>query len=190
MKLKKPIQIIFNVLLQVLDDGQLTDSRGRKVDFSNTIIIMTSNLGATALRDDKTVGFGAKDINHDHSAMEKRILEELKKTYRPEFINRIDEKVVFHSLSQEDMRQVVAIMVQPLIKNLEEKGITLKMQPSALKYLSEVGYDVEMGARPLRRTIQTEIEDKLSEFILSGQLKTGKTLKIGMSQGKLKFDMV
>lgn len=88
------------------------------------------------------------------------------------------------------MRQVVAIMVQPLIKNLEEKGITLKMQPSALKYLSEVGYDVEMGARPLRRTIQTEIEDKLSEFILSGQLKTGKTLKIGMSQGKLKFDMV
>ncbi|GAB6707055.1 ATP-dependent Clp protease ATP-binding subunit [Streptococcus uberis] len=181
---------IFNVLLQVLDDGQLTDSRGRKVDFSNTIIIMTSNLGATALRDDKTVGFGAKDINHDHSAMEKRILEELKKNYRPEFINRIDEKVVFHSLSQEDMRQVVTIMVQPLIKNLEEKGITLKMQPSALKYLSEVGYDVEMGARPLRRTIQTEIEDKLSEFILSGQLKTGKTLKIGMSQGKLKFDMV
>lgn len=181
---------IFNVLLQVLDDGQLTDSRGRKVDFSNTLIIMTSNLGATALRDDKTVGFGAKAINHDHKAMENRILEELKKTYRPEFINRIDEKVVFHSLSQEDLRQVVMIMVKPLIKNLEEKGITLKIQPSALKYLSEIGYDLEMGARPLRRTVQTEIEDKMSELILSGQLESGNTLKIGLRQGKLTFDIV
>ncbi|MGT2807812.1 ATP-dependent Clp protease ATP-binding subunit [Streptococcus iniae] len=180
---------IFNVLLQVLDDGMLTDSRGRRVDFSNTIIIMTSNLGATALRDDKTVGFGAKAISHDHTAMEKRILEELKKAYKPEFINRIDEKVVFHSLSQEDMRQVVMIMVQPLINTLAEKGISLKLQPSALKYLSEKGYDVEMGARPLRRTLQTEIEDKLSELILSGQLSAGHALKIGMSQGKLKYDI-
>lgn len=181
---------IFNVLLQVLDDGMLTDSRGRKVDFTNTIIIMTSNLGATAIRDDKTVGFGARDINQDHEAMEKRILEELKKAYRPEFINRIDEKVVFHSLTQEDMRQVVMIMVKPLIATLQEKGITLKFQPSALKHLSEKGYDVEMGARPLRRTIQTEVEDKLSELILSGQLESGTTLKIGLSQGKLKFDIV
>ncbi|CAM4174114.1 ATP-dependent Clp protease ATP-binding subunit [Streptococcus penaeicida] len=180
---------IFNVLLQVLDDGMLTDSRGRKVDFTNTIIIMTSNLGATALRDDKTVGFGARDINQDHGAMEKRILEELKKAYRPEFINRIDEKVVFHSLTQDDMRQVVMIMIKPLIATLQEKGITLKFQPSALKHLSEKGYDVEMGARPLRRTIQTEVEDKLSELILSGQLESGKTLKIGLSQGKLKFDI-
>lgn len=136
---------IFNVLLQVLDDGILTDSRGRKVDFSNTIIIMTSNLGATALRDDKTVGFGVKDIHQDHQAMEKRILEELRKTYRPEFINRIDEKVVFHSLTQDNMRDVVKIMVRPLITTLAEKGITLKIQPLALKHLSEVGYDEHMG---------------------------------------------
>lgn len=180
---------IFNVLLQVLDDGMLTDSRGRRVDFSNTIIIMTSNLGATALRDDKTVGFGAKDISQDHQAMEKRILEELKKSYRPEFINRIDEKVVFHSLSQEDMKEVVMIMVKPLVTNLAEKGVSLKIQPSALNYLSEEGYDVEMGARPLRRTIQTHIEDKLSELILSGDLSSGHQLKIGMSHGKLKFDI-
>ncbi|MGT2935566.1 ATP-dependent Clp protease ATP-binding subunit [Streptococcus castoreus] len=178
---------IFNVLLQVLDDGMLTDSRGRKVDFSNTIIIMTSNLGATALRDDKTVGFGVKGINHDHQAMEKRILEELKKTYRPEFINRIDEKVVFHSLTQENMREVVKIMVQPLVATLAEKGITLKFQPLALKQLAEAGYDVEMGARPLRRTLQTEVEDKLSELILSGDLTSGHTLKIGVSHGKLSF---
>lgn len=180
---------IFNILLQVLDDGMLTDSRGRKVDFSNTIIIMTSNLGATALRDDKTVGFGAKAISQDHQAMEKRILEELKKAYRPEFINRIDEKVVFHSLTQENMRDVVKIMVKPLIAALAEKHISLKFQPSALKYLSEAGYDVEMGARPLRRTLQTEVEDRLAELMLSGDLSSGQSLKIGVSRGKLAFDI-
>lgn len=180
---------IFNVLLQVLDDGVLTDSRGRKVDFSNTIIIMTSNLGATALRDDKTVGFGAKDISHDYTAMQKRIMEELKKAYRPEFINRIDEKVVFHSLSQDNMREVVKIMVKPLILALKDKGMDLKFQPSALKHLAEDGYDIEMGARPLRRTIQTQVEDHLSELLLANQVKEGQVINIGVSKGKLKFDI-
>ncbi|HGD6746006.1 TPA: ATP-dependent Clp protease ATP-binding subunit [Streptococcus agalactiae] len=180
---------IFNVLLQVLDDGVLTDSRGRKVDFSNTIIIMSSNLGATALRDDKTVGFGAKDISHDYTAMQKRIMEELKKAYRPEFINRIDEKVVFHSLSQDNMREVVKIMVKPLILALKDKGMDLKFQPSALKHLAEDGYDIEMGARPLRRTIQTQVEDHLSELLLANQVKEGQVIKIGVSKGKLKFDI-
>ncbi|HFH9111290.1 TPA: ATP-dependent Clp protease ATP-binding subunit [Streptococcus agalactiae] len=180
---------IFNVLLQVLDDGVLTDSRGRKVDFSNTIIIMTSNLGATALRDDKTVGFGAKDISHDYTAMQKRIMEELKKAYRPEFINRIDEKVVFHSFSQDNMREVVKIMVKPLILALKDKGMDLKFQPSALKHLAEDGYDIEMGARPLRRTIQTQVEDHLSELLLANQVKEGQVIKIGVSKGKLKFDI-
>lgn len=180
---------IFNVLLQVLDDGVLTDSRGRKVDFSNTIIIMTSNLGATALRDDKTVGFGAKDISHDYTAMQKRIMEELKKAYRPEFINRIDEKVVFHSLSQDNMREVVKIMVKPLVLALKDKGMDLKFQPSALKHLAEDGYDIEMGARPLRRTIQTQVEDHLSELLLANQVKEGQVIKIGVSKGKLKFDI-
>lgn len=180
---------IFNVLLQVLDDGVLTDSRGRKVDFSNTIIIMTSNLGATALRDDKTVGFGAKDISHDYTAMQKRIMEELKKAYRPEFINRIDEKVVFHSLSQDNMREVVKFMVKPLILALKDKGMDLKFQPSALKHLAEDGYDIEMGARPLRRTIQTQVEDHLSELLLANQVKEGQVIKIGVSKGKLKFDI-
>ena len=180
---------IFNVLLQVLDDGQLTDSKGRKVDFSNTIIIMTSNLGATSLRDDKTVGFGARDIRLDHANMEKRMLEELKKAYRPEFINRIDEKVVFHSLSAEDMQEVVKVMVKPLIVSLAEKGIELKFQASALKLLAQEGYDVEMGARPLRRTLQTQVEDKLSELLLTGDLTTGQTLKVGVKAGQLKFEV-
>ena len=180
---------IFNVLLQVLDDGVLTDSKGRKVDFSNTIIIMTSNLGATALRDDKTVGFGAKDIRFDQENMEKRIFEELKKAYRPEFINRIDEKVVFHSLDSDHMQEIVKIMVKPLIASLAEKGIDLKLQASALKLLASQGYNPEMGARPLRRTLQTEVEDKLAELLLKGELVAGKTLKIGVKAGQLKFDI-
>ncbi|MGT2907753.1 ATP-dependent Clp protease ATP-binding subunit [Streptococcus dentiloxodontae] len=180
---------VFNVLLQVLDDGVLTDSRGRKVDFTNTIIIMTSNLGATALRDDKTVGFGAQALANNHANMEKRILEELKKTYRPEFINRIDEKVVFHSLREEELQAIVKLMVAPLVAALAEKGSTLKFQPAALKRLAKDGYDVEMGARPLRRTIQTQIEDQLSELILSGKVTAGQTLKIGVKQGEFYFDV-
>ena len=181
---------IFNILLQVLDDGVLTDSKGRKIDFSNTIIIMTSNLGATSLRDDKTVGFGARDIRLDQKNMEKRMLEELKKTYRPEFINRIDEKVVFHSLSEQDMQEVVKIMVKPLVASLAEQGITLKFQASALKLLAKEGYDIEMGARPLRRTIQTQVEDQLAELLLKGEVMAGQTLKVGVKAGQLKFDIV
>lgn len=171
------------------EGGELTDSKGRKVDFSNTIIIMTSNLGATALRDDKTVGFGAKDIRFDQENMEKRMFEELKKAYRPEFINRIDEKVVFHSLSSDHMQEVVKIMVKPLVASLAEKGIDLKLQASALKLLANQGYDPEMGARPLRRTLQTEVEDKLAELLLKGDLVAGSTLKIGVKAGQLKFDI-
>ncbi|HFI0256605.1 TPA: ATP-dependent Clp protease ATP-binding subunit [Streptococcus suis] len=181
---------IFNVLLQVLDDGVLTDSKGRKVDFSNTIIIMTSNLGATALRDDKTVGFGAVDLSKNHKEVEKRIFEELKKAYRPEFINRIDEKVVFHSLTESHMQDVVKVMVKPLLEVTVAKGITLKLQPSALKLLAKQGYDPEMGARPLRRLLQTKLEDPLAEMLLRGELPTGSTLKVGVKGEELKFDVV
>ena len=167
----------------------LTDSRGRKVDFSNTIIIMTSNLGATALRDDKTVGIWGRVTWLMITMLCKNASWKSLETYRPEFINRIDEKVVFHHLTQENMRDVVKIMVKPLIATLAEKDITLKFQPSALKYLAEAGYDPEMGARPLRRTIQDKVEDKLSELILSGNLASGNTLKIGVSKGQLKFDI-
>lgn len=139
---------------------------------------------------DKTVGFGAQEISHNHQAMQSRIMEELKKAYRPEFINRIDEKVVFHSLSSQDMQEVVKIMVKPLIASLAEKGIDLKLQASALKLLAQQGYDPEMGARPLRRTLQTEVEDKLAELLLKGELEAGKTLKIGVKAGQLKFEIV
>ncbi|MDU2238843.1 MAG: AAA family ATPase, partial [Streptococcus mitis] len=180
---------VMHMFLQVLDDGRLTDGQGRTVSFKDTIIIMTSNLGAKALRDDKTVGFGAKDIRFDQANMEKRMFEELKKAYRPEFINRIDEKVVFHSLSSDHMQEVVKIMVKPLVASLAEKGIDLKLQASALKLLANQGYDPEMGARPLRRTLQTEVEDKLAELLLKGELEAGSTLKIGVKAGQLKFDI-
>lgn len=118
------------------------------------------------------------------------MMEELKKAYRPEFINRIDEKVVFHSLTSEDMQEVVKIMVQPLISSLAEKGIKLKFQPSALKLLAQEGYDPEMGARPLRRILQTRVEDHLSELLLAGELKTGQSLKVGVKARKLKFEVL
>ena len=180
---------IFNVLLQVLDDGVLTDSKGRKIDFSNTLIIMTSNLGATALRDDKTVGFGALDLSRSQEHMEKRIFEELKKAYRPEFINRIDEKVVFHSLSDQDMEDVVKVMIKPLVAITAEKGIALKFQPAALKLLAQEGFDPDMGARPLRRLLQTKVEDRLAEMLLREEVGAGDQLKIGVSSGQLKFEV-
>ena len=158
---------VFNIMLQILDDGFVTDTKGRKVDFRNTIIIMTSNLGATALRDDKTVGFGAKNITADYSAMQSRILEELKRHYRPEFLNRIDENIVFHSLESQEIEQIVKIMSKSLIKRLAEQDIHVKLTPSAIKLIAEVGFDPEYGARPLRKALQKEVEDLLSEQLLS-----------------------
>ncbi|MDR2976452.1 MAG: ATP-dependent Clp protease ATP-binding subunit [Streptococcaceae bacterium] len=178
---------VFNLLLQILDDGFVTDTKGRKVDFRNTIIIMTSNLGATALRDDKTVGFGAKDWSQDYQAMKKRILEELKLQYRPEFLNRIDEIVVFKPLTKEELQQIVKLLLKPLTERLADQGITVKFRSTAIKYISQKGFDPEYGARPLRKAIEREVEDELSQLVLSGQLKAGSTLSIGIEKEKLKF---
>ncbi|MGF2049127.1 ATP-dependent Clp protease ATP-binding subunit [Lactococcus lactis] len=181
---------VFNIMLQILDDGFVTDTKGRKVDFRNTIIIMTSNLGATALRDDKTVGFGAKNITADYSAMKSRILEELKRHYRPEFLNRIDENIVFHSLESQEIEQIVKIMSKSLIKRLAEQDIHVKLTPSAVKLIAEVGFDPEYGARPLRKALQKEIEDLLSEQLLSGEIKAGNHVSIGASNKKIKIAQI
>jgi ATP-dependent Clp protease ATP-binding subunit ClpC len=178
---------VFNILLQILDDGFVTDTKGRKVDFRNTIIIMTSNLGATALRDDKTVGFGAKDWSQDYEAMKKRILEELKKQYRPEFLNRIDEIIVFKNLTRDELQQIVKLMLKPLTERLAAQDITVKFRTTAVKYISQKGFDPEYGARPLRKAIEREVEDELSQLILSGRLKAGNSLSIGIERDKLKF---
>lgn len=181
---------VFNIMLQILDDGFVTDTKGRKVDFRNTIIIMTSNLGATALRDDKTVGFGAKNITADYSAMKSRILKELKRHYRPEFLNRIDENIVFHSLESQEIEQIVKIMSKSLIKRLAEQDIHVKLTPSAVKLIAEVGFDPEYGARPLRKALQKEVEDLLSEQLLSGEIKAGNHVSIGASNKKIKIAQI
>ena len=134
---------VFNILLQVLDDGFLTDSKGRKVDFRNTIIIMTSNLGATALRDEKSVGFGAKDVSDDYEAMAAKVRETLKKTFRPEFLNRLDETVVFHSLNKEEIHQIVKLMAKNIIDRIKEQNINLKITPAAIDIVAEAGFDAE-----------------------------------------------
>ena len=176
---------VFNILLQVLDDGMLTDGKGRKVDFKNTIIIMSSNLGATALRDEKEVGFGAVRDQFNHDSMESRIREEMKKYFRPEFLNRIDESVVFHSLNKEELRKIVRLLTDDLIKQLAEQEIDLRITSTALDIIAEKGYNPEYGARPLRRAIQTNIEDLLSDEIISGAVKAGDSITIGGSKGEL-----
>lgn len=180
---------VFNILLQVLDDGHLTDSKGRKVDFKNTIIIMTSNLGATALRDEKSVGFSTKDKKKDHKAMEKRILEELKNTFRPEFINRIDETIVFHSLEKDELTEIVKLMGNTIIKRLKELDIHVKITPAANEVIAKAGFDPEYGARPLRRALQKEVEDRLSEELLNGTVKIGDEVTIGAVKGKIRIQV-
>lgn len=176
---------IFNILLQVLDDGYLTDAKGRRVDFRNTILIMTSNLGATQLRKEKSVGFNAVDQSKDQRAMEKRILEELKKAYRPEFLNRIDETVVFNSLDASEIHEIVKIMSRQIVARMAEQGIQLKITPSAIDVIGKAGFDPEYGARPIRRALQREIEDKLSEALISGQVQIGDAVTIGASKGHI-----
>ncbi|EGP4838721.1 TPA: ATP-dependent Clp protease ATP-binding subunit [Enterococcus faecium] len=180
---------VFNLLLQVLDDGHLTDSKGRKVDFRNTIMIMTSNIGATQIREEKNVGFNIQDVTKDHKAMQKRILEELKKAFRPEFLNRIDETVVFHSLSKDEIHTIVQIMSKAIIKRLKEQDIQVKITPSAIDVIGKAGFDPEYGARPIRRALQKEIEDRLSEALLGGEIRLGDHVTVGASKGKITLNV-
>ncbi|MFQ9321550.1 MAG: ATP-dependent Clp protease ATP-binding subunit [Enterococcus durans] len=180
---------VFNLLLQVLDDGHLTDSKGRKVDFRNTIMIMTSNIGATQIREEKNVGFNVQDITKDHKAMQKRILEELKKTFRPEFLNRIDETVVFHSLNKEEIHAIVEIMSRAIVKRLKDKDIQVKITPAAVDVIGKAGFDPEYGARPIRRALQKEVEDRLSEALLGGEIHLGDQVTVGASKGKITLNV-
>lgn len=176
---------VFNILLQVLDDGVLTDGKGRKVDFKNTIIIMSSNLGATALRDEKEVGFGAAERRFDHDSMETKIREEMKQYFRPEFLNRIDEAIVFHALEKEHLREIVRLLTNDLIQQLADQDVDLRITPAALDILADAGYDPEYGARPLRRAIQAKVEDMLSDELISGRVKAGDKITVGGSQGEI-----
>ncbi|RVU70724.1 MULTISPECIES: ATP-dependent Clp protease ATP-binding subunit [Lactobacillus] len=180
---------VFNLLLQVLDEGFLTDSKGRKVDFRNTIIIMTSNLGTRNLFDSKAVGFNADNADQAKARAEK-VDQALKQFFRPEFLNRIDETIIFEELTKEQLRQIVTLLTHKLVARLAEKKITLKLSRAALDKMAKDGHNPEMGARPLRRAIQNDIEDKIAEMLINGELQAGDTLKIGASHDKLKFAIV
>ena len=180
---------VFNLLLQVLDEGFLTDSKGRKVDFRNTIIIMTSNLGSRTLFDSKAVGFNADKVDQA-KARQAKVEQAIKQFFRPEFLNRIDETIIFDELTKKQLRDIVTLLTHKLVVRLQKKGITLKISRAALDKIVQDGYDPENGARPLRRAIQNDIEDKLAEMLITSEVKSNDTLKIGSQHDHLKFDVV
>ncbi|CAG9622250.1 ATP-dependent protease ATP-binding subunit ClpC [Sutcliffiella rhizosphaerae] len=175
---------VFNILLQVLEDGRLTDSKGRTVDFRNTLVIMTSNVGADALKRNKYVGFNVQDENQNYKDMKGKVMEELKKAFRPEFLNRVDEMIVFHSLEKKHLKEIVTLLSDQLTTRLKEQEIDLELTEAAKEKISEEGYDPEYGARPLRRAIQKHVEDKLSEELLRGNIEKGKKIILDVADGE------
>ena len=180
---------VFNILLQVLDDGHITDSQGRKVDFCNTVIIMTSNAGAQSIIDPKKLGFNTReDAAGDYKRMKSNVMNEVKLIFRPEFLNRIDEILVFHPLSQEEMKKIVGMMCKDLVKRAKEQlDISLTIRDSVKKHIVETGTDQKYGARPLRRAVQNQLEDKLAEAVLTGEVLRGPEVVAGMSKKEIKF---
>ncbi|HIX63494.1 MAG TPA: ATP-dependent Clp protease ATP-binding subunit [Candidatus Mediterraneibacter colneyensis] len=180
---------VFNILLQVLDDGHITDSQGRKVDFSNTVIIMTSNAGAKAIIEPKKLGFSAKeDPAGDYKRMKQNVMDEVKMIFRPEFLNRIDETIVFHALDKSHMKKIVTLLCRDLTKRLSDQmGIRLTLRESAKNLIAEKGTDTKYGARPLRRALQTELEDKLADAVLNGEVKRGDHVEAGAFKKEIRF---
>ena len=180
---------VFNILLQVLDDGHITDSKGRKIDFSNTVIIMTSNAGAKAIIEPKKLGFAAKDDPAgDYKRMKQNVMDEVKQIFRPEFLNRIDEIIVFHALEKTHMKKIVTLMCRDFTKRIEDQmDIRLTLRESAKALIAEKGTDAKYGASPLRRALQTELEDKLAEAILNGEVKRGDCIEAGTVKKEIRF---
>ena len=180
---------VFNILLQVLDDGHITDAQGRKVDFKNTILIMTSNAGAAAIQEPKKLGFLAgDDEKQNYQRMKGNVMEEVKRVFKPEFLNRIDEIIVFHSLNKEEIAKIVALLLKEFEKRCKDQmDIELHVRDSVKKHIAETGYDAKYGARPLKRAIQTQLEDALAEEILEGRIKRGDKVAVGYVNDKMRF---
>ena len=181
---------MFNILLQIFDDGHLADAKGRRVDFRNAIIVMTSNLGSDLIRRENTIGFNlksddAKTEEQAYQRMKDKVLEEVKRFFRPEFLNRIDSTVVFHSLNRAHILNIVSLQLKEVEKQLLDKHISLEVTDEAKVYLAEKGYDPDFGARPLRRLIQDVVEDQLSEEILSGRLNEGDVAHVDIQDGEI-----
>ena len=180
---------VFNILLQVLDDGHITDAQGRKIDFKNTVLIMTSNAGAENIISPKRLGFASNDdAKERYRFMKERVMEEVKRMFKPEFLNRIDEIIVFHQLSQDHMKEIVDIMLKGICRRtLTQMNLKLTVDDSAKAFLVEKGYDEKYGARPLRRAIQNLLEDGLAEAVLDGKVKAGDGVTVTKGDDGLKF---
>jgi ATP-dependent Clp protease ATP-binding subunit ClpC len=178
---------VFNILLQLMDDGSLTDSFGRKVDFRNTVVIMTSNVGTRMIKDGKTVGFGAEQIDSSYDVMKRKVSDELKKLFNPELLNRIDESIIFRALTIEDIKQIIDIELADVAKRLADKGISFELTDEGRNFLAKKGFEPMLGARPLKRAIQKFLEDPLAEELLRGQFAGDSQLVIGADEEKLTF---
>ena len=183
---------VFNILLQILEDGRLTDGQGRVVDFKNTVVVMTSNAGAHELKRQRSLGFGssASDEEKGYEMMRDNIMDEVKKTFRPEFLNRVDEIIVFHTLEQPEIDAIAKLMMEGVKERLRERGMELEVEDEALRVISKSGYDLQYGARPLRRAIQRMVEDALSEEILLGHIKLGDRVRAYSENGELRFQPI
>ena len=180
---------VFNILLQILEDGRLTDAQGRTVDFSNTVLIMTSNVGAHLIQKEKPLGFVAEqDEEESYSKMKDNVLNELKRVFRPEFLNRLDEVIVFHALNEQHLEKIVDLMLEQLNERMKEFDIKIQVTENGKKVITKEGFDPMLGARPLRRAIQRLVENPLSEKILEGKIKEGDTVLIDSDNGKLTFN--
>ena len=186
-EVEKAHPYVFNILLQILEDGRLTDNSGRTVSFKNTIIVMTSNAGASTIGTARTLGFGASALAEvsGYEAMKESVMKEVKSLFRPEFINRVDELIVFHSLGEEDIRQIAGLMLGQVADRLKEREITLSWTEDALRELVKEGYDPKYGARPLRRVIQRTVEDSLSEELIAGTIRLGDAVTLSLQDDKL-----
>jgi ATP-dependent Clp protease ATP-binding subunit ClpC len=180
---------VMHLLLQILEDGKITDSLGRKIDFRNAIIIMTSNVGAEILRRQTTMGFAAtKPLGeHEFEAMRDRLLEEAKKVFKPEFINRLDDIIVFHQLTKADLMQIVELEVAKVLRRVKAKEVHIELEQSAKEFLIEKGYDPQYGARPMRRAVERYLEDPFAEELLRGNVKGGDVVHVGVNNGRLVF---
>jgi ATP-dependent Clp protease ATP-binding subunit ClpC len=192
-EIEKASSDVFNILLQILEDGRLSDSKGKVVDFKNTVIIMTSNVGAHRLKKQKYMGFSAPDIDtkmNEYEKMKENVMDELNKTFRPEFLNRLDEIIVFHNLDKDHITQIVDLMSEDLQKRAKNLKIQIQISPAVKEHIFEKGFDEKFGARPLKRTITRLIEDKFAEEILKGDIKENDMVTVDMDDDKIVFTVL
>jgi ATP-dependent Clp protease ATP-binding subunit ClpC len=189
---RRPYPEVFNTLLQLLDDGRLTDGRGRTVDFKNTVIIMTSNAGVELIKRESAIGYAtrkddSKERKRTYEGMKEKVMSEVRKLFRPEFINRLDDIIVFHELNEQQLNQIVRLMVKDLEKRMKERKLSLEITEAAQSWLAKVGFDPTYGARPLRRAIERHVENPLASKILAGEFKEGDMITVDLAEDVLTF---